>query len=177
MSENITIARPYAQAAFQYAVENNDVDAWQNMLALSTALSDDSSMKSILISDRRSSEIATLFIQMLGNELDDSGRNFIKLMAYNGRLSLLPEVLTLFLFYRQEKEKRVEIEVISASALTTKQLDAIQQSMESRLNKSVVLSEKIDESLISGFILRAGDLVIDSSIKGRLNRLSVTLQS
>lgn len=177
MSENITIARPYAQAAFQYAFEHQDLDGWQDMLTLSAALSEDASIKSLFVSDRRSTEIAELFIRIAGDKLSEHGQNLIKLMAHNDRLMLLPEVLALFSHYRQEKEKRVEVEVISATSLTADQLDAIQKAMEKRLQKLVYLSETIEKSLIAGFILRTGDLVIDSSIKGRLNRLSIALQS
>lgn len=177
MSEDITIARPYAQAVFQSAVERNNFEVWQKMLTLSATLSQEKLIQTFFISNRRSNDIADLFINILGNALNEEGRNLIKIMAQNNRLVLLPKVLSLFSDYVKEQEKQMDIEVTSASVLTASQLDAIKKTMENRFQKSVSLSKKIDKSLISGFILRAGDLVIDSSIKGRLNLLSTTLLS
>lgn len=98
-------------------------------------------------------------------------------MAENKRLALLPDVLSLFMQYRLERESVADVDVISAAPLTDSQLDKITAAVEQRLSRKVKLKCHIDQSIISGFIIRSGDMVIDSSIRGRLNRLSDALQS
>lgn len=177
MTDLITIARPYAKAAFEFATEHNQVDEWHKMLTFSTEVSQNAQIKDLLISDMKPDSIAELFITVGNDVLNESGRNFIKVMAENKRLATLPEVLKLFQQFRLEKESEIDVDVISASTLTTGQLDKISVAVEKRLLRKVKLKCHIDPSIISGFIIRAGDMVIDSSIRGRLNRLSDALQS
>lgn len=177
MADLITIARPYAKAAFEYAIEHGQVDKWEEMLTFASEVSQNDEMKSLLTSDMKPDALAKLFITVCKDTLDEFGGNFIKLMAENKRLILLPEVLTLFKQIRLDKEARVDVDVISASELTSTQLDKIQIAVEKRLSRKTTIKNTIDSSIISGFIIRAGDIVIDSSIRGRLNRLYDTLQS
>lgn len=177
MADLITIARPYAKAAFEFATEHNQVEEWQSMLTFTAEVSQDARIEDLLISDMKPDSIADLFIAISKEVLNEYGRNFIKVMAENKRLSILPEVLKLFVQYRLEKESEVDVDVISASVLTEEQLDKISVAVEKRLSRKVKLNCHIDQSIISGFIIRAGDMVIDSSIRGRLNRLSDALQS
>lgn len=177
MADLITIARPYAKAAFDFAVEHNSIDEWQKMLALTAEVSKDVQLKSVLASDMKPASIANLLINICQDVLNEQGSNFIKIMAENKRLALLPEVFTLFTQYRLERESVADVDVISAKALSDEQLNKISIAVEKRLSRKVNLKCEIDESIISGFIIRSGDMVIDSSIRGRLNRLTDALQS
>ncbi|WP_392564956.1 F0F1 ATP synthase subunit delta [Orbus wheelerorum] len=177
MADLVTIARPYAKAAFDFAVERNCIEEWQKMLVVASHVSQAEQIKSVLTSDMKPDSTANVFISICKDELDEYRTNFIKVMAENKRLALLPEVLTLFIKYVLESQAVADVDVISASPLTEAQLNKIKAAIEQRLSRKVKLECHIDKSIISGFIIRTGDMVIDSSIRGRLNRLSDALQS
>ncbi len=177
MSEFITVARPYAKAAFDFAVEQNSVDRWQDMLAFAAEVT-----RNDLVSDMISGALApeTLsahFIDICGDQLDEHGQNLIRVMAESGRLIVLPEVLEQFLQLRALQEATIEVDVTSASTLNDEQLAKIATAMEKRLSRKVKLNCNIDKSVMAGVIIRAGDMVIDGSIRGRLERLADVLQS
>ncbi|MDF7670493.1 F0F1 ATP synthase subunit delta [Orbaceae bacterium ESL0721] len=177
MTDLTTIARPYAKAAFDFAVEHNSIETWQMMLGFASLVSQNDQVKNILTSDAKPAAIAKFIEDICQDSLDEYGRNFIKVMAENRRLSLLPDVLTLFNQYCLDREQVADVDLISATQLTDTQLNKITKAVEQRLSKKVKLKCEIDKSLISGFIIRTGDMIIDSSIKGRLNRLNDVLQS
>ena len=121
--------------------------------------------------------LSNLFIELCGDQLDESGQNFIKVMAENGRLLVLPEVLQQFNTLRDALEATVDVEVTSAATLSDEQLNKISAAMEKRLSRKVKLNCKIEKSVMAGVVIRAGDLVIDGSIRSRLERLADVLQS
>ncbi|MFC3393819.1 F0F1 ATP synthase subunit delta [Brenneria rubrifaciens] len=177
MSEFVTVARPYAKAAFDFAVENQAVERWQNMLAFTAEVTRNDQMAELLSSAVAPFELAKTFIAVCGDQLDEAGQNLIKVMAENGRLLVLPEVLAQFIQLRAAQESTVDVEVVSASALSEQQLSKIAAAMEKRLSRKVKLNCKIDKSVMAGVVIRAGDMVIDGSIRGRLERLADVLQS
>ena len=171
MSEFITVARPYAKAAFDFAVEHNSVERWQDMLAFAAEMAE-------LLSGALAPEtLAESFIAVCGEQLDENGQNLIRVMAENGRLNALPDVLEQFIHLRAVSEATAEVDVISAAALSEQQLAKISAAMEKRLSRKVKLNCKIDKSVMAGVIIRAGDMVIDGSVRGRLERLADVLQS
>ncbi len=176
MSELTTTARPYARAAFDIAKANGEQEKWTEMLTFMAVVAYDPNMRAVLDSPRLSQQqAAELFISVCEEQIDVRGKNFIKLLAENDRISLLPEIAALYQHYRAEAEGTVDAEVISASDVSESQLSKIAASLKQRLGKEVHLTSKIDESLIGGAIIRAGDLVIDGSVRGRLNKLSTAL--
>ncbi|MCG5049970.1 F0F1 ATP synthase subunit delta [Pectobacterium brasiliense] len=177
MSEFVTVARPYAKAAFDFAVENQALDRWQNMLAFSAEVARNEQIAELLSGAVAPIELAKTFIAVCGDQLDEAGQNLIKVMAENGRLPVLPEVLEQFIQLRAALESTVDVDVISASTLSEQQLSKIAGAMEKRLSRKVKLNCKIDKSVMAGVVIRAGDMVIDGSIRGRLERLADVLQS
>ena len=177
MSEFITVARPYAKAAFDFAVENQSVERWQQMLAFTAVVTRNEQMAELLSGAVAPETLSNTFIAVCGDELDEHGQNFIRVMAENGRLLVLPAVLQQFIELRAALESTVEVEVLSSSALNDTQQAKIIAAMEKRLSRKVKLNCKIDKSVIAGVIIRAGDLVIDGSVRGRLERLTDVLQS
>ena len=177
MSELTTVARPYARAAFEFATEHNNIDAWSDMLVFAANVVINPTMAELLKGKKAAQELANLFINVCGDQLDESGQNFIKIMAENGRLSALPRVIELYADLEAEYKKQVDVTVVSAYALSKKQKDELSKSLTKRLARKVNLNCSIDKSLITGMIITAGDLVIDSSAKSQLHRLSNTLQS
>lgn len=177
MSEMVTIARPYAKAAFDFAVEKGELDQWSQMLTFAAEVARNESVKRFLNGVYSASELTEIFISVCGDQLNEFGQNLIKIMAENKRLSALPEVLTQFMALRYEYEKQIDVDVISAVVLDKMQLDAISSKLEARLKRKVKLNCSVDETLVAGVVIRAGDLVIDNSISGRIRRLNETLQS
>ncbi|ELZ9929601.1 F0F1 ATP synthase subunit delta [Cronobacter malonaticus] len=177
MSEFVTVARPYAKAAFDFAVEHQSLDRWQDMLAFAAEVAKNEQMAELLSGALAPATLAESFIAICGDQLDANGQNLIRVMAENGRLKVLPDVLEQFIQLRAALEATVEVEVTSASALSDEQLAKISAAMEKRLSRKVKLNCKIDKSVMAGVIIRSGDTVIDGSVRGRLERLADVLQS
>jgi len=177
MSEFVTVARPYAKAAFDFAVEHQSVDNWQHMLGFAAEVSKNEQVAELLSGALAPDTLSASFISICGDQLDANGQNLIKVMAENGRLKVLPDVLEQFVQLRAAQEATVEVEVTSANVLNEDKLSKISAAMEKRLSRKVKLNCKIDKSVIAGVIIRAGDMVIDGSVRGRLNRLTDVLQS
>lgn len=177
MADITTIARPYAKAAFDFAVENSAVDQWAEMLAFAGQVAADDTMAKLLTNTNSGPVMAEMFIQVGGEQLNEHGQNLVKVMAQNGRLTVLPEVAELFALYRDEYLKEIEAEVISATELSDEKQAALAASLEKRLARKVKLNCSIDKSLVAGVVIKAGDLVIDGSVRGKLTRLGDQLQS
>lgn len=177
MAEITTIARPYAKAAFDFAIEKNAVESWAEMLSFAAMVSENETMKPLLTGGLASNKLAELFIGVCGEQVNEQGQNLLKVMAENGRLEVLPAVSQQFVEFRNEWAKEVEANVVSAVELTSEQQQEISVSLEKRLARKVKLNCSIDASLIAGLMITAGDLVIDGSVRGKVSRLSDTLQS
>lgn len=176
MAELTTAARPYARAAFETAQAHGRLAEWSQMLAFMAALARDPTLHALLDSPRLSTtQAGDLFISVCRDNVDEQGQNFIRLLAENRRLVLLPEVAVLFEQYRADAEGKIEAEIISAQEVEEAQLAAITRALKARLGREVTLKWRSDPSLLGGAVIRAGDLVIDGSIRGRLNKLSRVL--
>ena len=175
MSELTTAARPYARAAFDVASANGEQQQWTQMLVLMAQTAHDPGMRALLDSPRLSQQSADLFISVCEAHISLQGKNFIKLLAENNRLPLLPEIAALYEHYRAEAEGSIDAEVIAARDVSADRLQKIAAALKQRLGKEVRATSRIDASLIGGAIVRAGDLVIDGSVRGRLDKLSAAL--
>jgi F-type H+-transporting ATPase subunit delta len=176
MAEFTTTARPYARAVFELAQVSNQFDNWSGMLSFMAAIAHDPQMHALLDSPRLTSQqAAKMFNSVCADNIDESGQNFVKLLAENRRLVLLPEIAALYELYRSEAEGKIEAEVVSAQEITKQQLSAIMEALKTRLGRDVQLQSRTDPMLLGGAIIRAGDLVIDGSIRGKLNKLSSVL--
>lgn len=177
MAEITTIARPYAKAAFDFALEQNAIENWVEMLGFAALVSENDTMQPLLSGSLASSQLSKLFIEVCGEQVNEQVKNLLKVMAENGRLVVLPAVVQLFVEMQHEHAKEIEAFVVSATELTSVQQQEMSASLEKRLARKVKLNCSIDASLIAGFIITAGDLVIDGSVRGKISRLSDTLQS
>jgi len=178
VAELITLARPYAKAAFEVALEQSALDKWSSMLALSAAVSADSGVSEVLSSPSLSSDqIADAFMGICGDELDEKGKNFVCLLAENKRLILLPEISTLFDNLKANQEKSVDVEITTAFEISSDVSNKLAQALKDRLQREIILATSVDQSLIGGAIIRAGDNVIDSSVRGKLSKLAESMNS
>lgn len=175
MSELTTIARPYAKAAFDFALEKGQLDKWQEMLQFSALVAENEEVSQYLTSALSSQQIADLFIAVCGEQLDPFGQNFIRVMAENKRLATLPAVLNGFNALRAEYEAVKEVFVTSATELTASQEEKIATAMKAKLGKAVRIIKQVDAALLGGVVIRYDDTVIDGSSRGQLNRLSQEL--
>ena len=177
MSEVTTIARPYAKAAFEFAVEQKAVDSWLSMLLFAAEVSKDDTVQQVIHSSMAPEQLAQLFIQICGEQLNEYGHNLIKVMAENGRLSVLPDVLVEFTALKAELDKEVEAVITSAAALSDAEKTKIQKSLENRYQRKVRLTCQLDPSLMAGLVIKIGDDIIDASVRSKLTRLAEALQS
>lgn len=172
MAEVTTIARPYAVAVFSLAQEKGDLQTWSDLLQVAAQCADDAEVEAILTNPAVSDEQAVDLLGDVVGDLSADARNFLLLLAENNRLLLLPEIAALFQELRAEAEQMLTAEVVTARALTDAQKTKIAAALKKRLGKEVTLTEQVDENLLGGAIIRAGDLVIDGSALGKLNRLA-----
>jgi F-type H+-transporting ATPase subunit delta len=177
MSELTTVARPYAKAAFDFAVEANAIDHWLEMLVFAAEVSKDDTIKGFLSGGASAEQAQDLFLKVCDVQLDSKGQNFIKVLAENGRLLVLPQVVIEFSELKAEFEKTAIVDVTSAVELTADKLTTLSAALEKRLARKVKLNCTVDATIVSGLVIKAGDMVIDGSVRGKLNRLAATLQS
>lgn len=176
MAEVSTIARPYALAAFKQAKQEDELAQWSDMISLLARIVGDRQMKGILASPKvKREELASLIIDICGDRLSETGGNFVRVLAEKGRLAYLPEIERIYAEERAASEGRSQVEVRSAFELNDEQKSHITSAMAKRLGTDVSLSVEVDDSLIGGVVIRAGDMVIDASLRGRMNRLTNSL--
>lgn len=185
MAESTTIARPYARAAFEEAQATGKLAEWSAALQAAAAVATEKPMPTLLAVPKLSpADKAQLVLDLCADivskggmgELPEASRNFIRLLAENRRLSALPQIATIFETLRAEAEKTLSAQLISAFAISDAQRNKIAKSLKERLKRDVVLECAVDEALIGGAIIRAGDLVIDGSVRGQLAKLATALR-
>jgi len=173
MLEKTTIARPYAQAVFELADDSGNTAEWSTALELLNRIVSDAQMRLLLNNPNVShNQLQDLVIEIGNDSFFQQAKNFIKVLVSAGRLQYAPQIAELFEAKRADAEGRVDIKVSSAYELDQSQQDSIAKGMAARLGKKVSVSATVDESLIGGAVIRAGDSVIDASLRGRLTELS-----
>jgi len=176
MSELSTAARPYAKAVFEMAHADGDLQGWSETLSSLSAVVSNDDMRALLESPATTAaDRADAVSKVCGDALGDKAQNFVKLLAENDRLGLLPEVAGQFETLRSEAEGTIEADVRTAMALTEEQAAKIAEALGKRLERTVKINSVVDESLLGGAIIQAGDLVIDGSIRGKLEKLGQAL--
>jgi F-type H+-transporting ATPase subunit delta len=176
MSSLTTLARPYAKAAFALAEDAQALARWEQMLTLAAAIAEDETMRELLDSPQLSSAgAAQMLADAAAEAIDDRFRDFLSVLGANGRLPLLPEITLLFRELRQEAEKRLRVTVVSAVPLDEEQSNRMREALARRFDCEIELENEIDEAVIGGAVVYAGDEVIDGSLRGRLQQLSSSL--
>ncbi len=177
MAELRTLARPYANAVFAVARQHGDLERWSRMLALLAVASVDPQVKVLLDSPEVASEQkAFQLAEVCGDELHHGARKLVEVLARNKRLHIIGEVREQYESLRAAEEQILDVEVVSAFPLTDEQSATIARSLTAKYSKAVNLTSVVDRDLLGGAIIRAGDTVIDGSVRGRLNKLAESLQ-
>ena len=178
MAERATIARPYAKAAFQYAQASKAFADWSRGLKAAAEIVADPRVAALTTSPQWSqADLVSIITDVAGDKLDSAMHNFVRVLAENHRLLLLPEITAHYEVLRSEVENTLDVEVISAVELNGAQTDKLKQALSRRLKRQVRMQTSVDPALLGGAVVRAGDLVIDGSLKGRLERLATELGS
>jgi F-type H+-transporting ATPase subunit delta len=178
MAELVTIARPYAEAVFRIAKDGNAFADWSRMLQLAAAVSQDAQMLALVASPNVGpADIARVFLGVCGNELNQQGNNFVKTLIENDRLSVLPQVAALYEDLKRAHQNELEAVITSALPLDDAQTQALVTGLEKRFGRKVKASTQIDASLIGGARIAVGDVVIDGSVAGQLQKMASALKS
>ncbi len=176
MSELATLARPYAIAAFKTAKHTGSLAKWSEWLAfMSTALNDQELVKLISSPKIGKSQLSSLLISIYETEISSEYSNFLKLLVENGRLKLIAKIAELFETYKADEEGYVDVDVKTAYSFSKEAKQRFALSLEKSLGKKVNMNVTVDTSLIGGVLVRAGDRVIDVSIRGQLQQLAKKL--
>ncbi len=176
MAESQTAARPYAQAVFQLAQARGQLQAWSDMLRLLAAIATDARMVRIAFNPHLArARLAQLFLDIGGDRLSPEGANFVRLLIENRRLLLLPQIAALFEQLKAHAESRIDVDVITAFPLVGTERRQIEEALKRKLQRDINVTASVDQDLIGGVFIRAGDLVIDGSVRGRLQQLAAQL--
>jgi F-type H+-transporting ATPase subunit delta len=176
MADKLTIARPYARAAFEEARAKERLAPWSDALNAASQVVQDPRVATLLGNPRVTpGQMAELVTGIAGDSLGDEGGNFVRALADNHRLAYLPEIATLFDALKDSAEGVADVTITSAAALDQGQQAKLAEALQRRLKRKVRLHCATDPALIGGAILRSGDLVIDGSLRTRLERIAYEL--
>jgi F-type H+-transporting ATPase subunit delta len=176
MADKLTVARPYARAAFQEARGEDRLAQWSDSLKVAAQVVKDPRVDNLLGNPQVTpAQLAQLLIDIAGPALGEHGANFVRTLAENRRLAFLPEISSQFEALKDETQGVVDVTVTSAAALDAAQAAKLSAALEKRLKRKVRLHTEVDPAIIGGAIVRAGDLVIDGSISTRLERIAYEL--
>ncbi|HXK00299.1 MAG TPA: F0F1 ATP synthase subunit delta [Buchnera sp. (in: enterobacteria)] len=171
MFNYLSIIRVYAKSIFELAKEEKKIDNWENMLFFSVEISRNFQIKKLFSGVLSSEYTARVFITLCGNQINLQFQNLIKIMAENKRLHLLKNVLSEFIYLKNNYNGIIEAKIISSQALNELQIHHIFFFLKKKFNRKINLKYNIDSSIIDGFIIKINNMVIDMSIRGRLKQL------
>lgn len=178
MAENVTIARPYAEAAFQLAKEAGSLAAWANALGSMAAAAAEPQVKQLLGDPcRTSTDRGFLFLATVPAELTDEQRSFVRVLAQNGRLALLPEVFEMFGELKNDYERNAVAHISSAFPMDDATVARLLADLQPRFGRQLEARVSIDPELIGGVKVAVGDEVIDASVRGKLAAMATALQN
>lgn len=175
MAESLTIARPYAEAAFKAALEANALPAWSDALGRLSAIARSPEALALFGNPSVSAgQIASVVADVSG-QLSAEQRNFVQLLANNERLAVMPQIADQFAHLRNEHEKVLDAKVSSAYPLSDAQAAEIRDTLQQKFGRKVEVTVSVDPELIGGVSIRIGDEVMDASVRGKLAQLANTL--
>lgn len=172
MLNRTTLARPYARAAFEAASADDTLERWSDALTFAATMVGTEEMHYLVGDPRMGGErVLEVFVEVGKDRFDEAFLNFLRIAIANGRLELLPEISEQFEEQRRQADARIKVQVVSAMPMDDEQTDRLADRLKSRFGREIEMDVEVDESLIGGAIIRAGDQVIDGSVRGRLEQL------
>jgi len=171
--EKTTIARPYAEAIFARAKETEQEDLWSDMLAFLDAVVRSPEMSGLIANPKLSrDQIQELMLEIGGGRLNEEGANLVRLLVRNDRLAIVPQITDLYEALKRENQGKLQVKIRSAYVLDKAHEKDLAEALKARLGRDIEISSEKDPTLIGGVIIRAGDLVIDGSVRGQLHKLA-----
>ena len=178
MAENVTLARPYAEAAFRVARESGGLEAWHQLLARMAVAAADSRVRVVL--DDPNVDVAAvtrLFVDVCASDAPAEQKNFVQLLAENSRLGVAAEIRDLFDALKNDVEGVKDAQIASAFPLQGAALTDLVADLERRFSCKIQATVSIDPELIGGVRIAVGDQVIDASVRGKLAQLATALKN
>lgn len=173
MLENATVARPYAQAVFEVAQAQSALPEWADMLNHAAAIVADPDMRRVLNDPRiERAKKERVFFDIAGDKLNPAAKNMVRVLLDAGRVLVLPDIAELYGQLKAQTEGMLDIDVATAFPLEPSEETLLANAVKKRLGRDVGVHTHVDPALIGGAIIRAGDLVIDVSVRGRLKQLA-----
>ena len=177
MSELATLARPYAAAIFKRAKETQSATSWSKSLAFMSSVLKNPDISVVVDNPKVDKQrLSALMLDICQGHVNEESENFLKLLVHNNRLRLVPTIAKLFEAFKADDEGYMEVEVMSAYPLSKEAKQEFAATLEKNLGKKIHMNVAVDKSLIGGVLVRAGDKVIDGSIKGRLQHMQKALK-
>jgi F-type H+-transporting ATPase subunit delta len=178
MAEITTIARPYAEALARLAGESDSWGRWSEMLALGAGVVADTQVTDLIRNPGVAAEnVGDIVVAVCGERLNAEGANFVRLLAENRRLSVIPEIARQFEVMKAAREGTLDARVSTAFELTPAQLDGLKAKLEGKFGRKINIAQEMDASLIGGVVIQVGDEVLDASVRGKLGDLAATLKA
>lgn len=178
MAEAITVARPYAEAVYKLAVNNQGLSEWSKMLQLAAAIAEDDGVKRLIGNPVISAkQLGEIFLDIGKNKFNSGARNLIMLLADNKRILVLPQISQLFEQLKAQHEGVLEAKIVSAFAMEGRQLKKLIEDLERKFKRKIEAQVSIDSELIGGVKVEIGDEILDASIRGKLEAMAVALKS
>jgi F-type H+-transporting ATPase subunit delta len=176
MAEPVTIARPYAEAVFKLAREQDALAAWSDALANLDAVIGDVRIQAIISDPNVSAQqIEALVLSVIGDKLEGAARKFVQVLVHNGRLDVTPQIRDLYENLKREQEGVLEARVISAMPISDDQVKTLVAALEAKFKRRITTKVEVDQQLIGGVKIVVGDKVIDATVRGRLDAMAATL--
>ncbi|MFA0557707.1 F0F1 ATP synthase subunit delta [Vibrio sp. 10N.222.55.A1] len=182
MSDYTNIAHPYAKASFEFALGENQLQEWHSMLSILVAVAEEETIASQIssaegASTHQTEELANLIIHICQGLVDDHVINLIRVLAENGRLSVVRDLFELYCELKDEHERVVPVTVTSSEMLTQDQVTSLTAALEKKLERQVEMKQVIDDALVGGMVIKAGETVIDGSLNTSIDRLAHQLHA
>jgi F-type H+-transporting ATPase subunit delta len=177
MAEMITIARPYAEAVFKLAIEKKTASQWSDMLELMATVARDADMANLVGNPKVDrAQLAEIFESVCEGKLDEDARQLIRLLVENHRIAALPAIHAQFETLRHQHEGILDAQITSAFSMSTPELNALVNGLEKRFGRKIRAEVTVDSSLIGGVKVTVGDLVIDGSVRARIDQMAVAIK-
>ncbi len=177
MSEYATIARPYAQAAFDFAKEHSAVDQWLFMIDFMSQAVSNEEVASFIDSSAGNASVTSLLLRLSEGYVDGYGQNFLRQLVENHRLKALPDILAEFRRLKDEDERILHAEVVSAEPLPDAEMARITAFLKDKYSRTVSAVNTVDESILGGVVIKTPDEIIDASVRSRIDELALALKS
>ncbi len=178
MAEAITVARPYAEAVYKHAVANDSLSRWSDMLQIAAAIAENGEFKWLIGNPIvTTKQLGEMFLEIIRNKSNSEADNLLMMLAENKRIHILPQISQLFEQLKAQHEGVLEARIVSAFAMEGKQLRKLISELEQKFKRKIEAQVSVDPELIGGVKVEIGDEILDASVRGKLEAMSIALKS